>query len=112
MIYLLISLFLLLLPPILLFILLRYLYKNGEPISVLNKIALGLFFLLVAFGAIFCSFWAFAGGMSNAGNTSVNAALGIVPIGLIINLIGITSILILVKPKSHRSETSTIKNFK
>ncbi len=112
MFYLLISFHLLFLPTISLFILLRYLYKNGDPISVLNKIGLGLFFLLVAFGAIFCAFWTFAIGMGNAGNTCVTAALGIIPIGIIINIIAIPSILILVKPKSQRSETSTIRNFK
>jgi hypothetical protein len=76
------------------------LYKDGEPISAINKIGLGLFFLILAVGASFGAVYAFAWGMSSAGEKCVTAAIGMIPIGFLINLVGIPTILILVKPKA------------
>jgi len=87
-------------PLIILFFTLRYLNKTSQ-ISVLMKIALGIIFIATGIIATYFAMLTSMYGMSEKGVKCVTGAVFFIPLGFLVNVIGIPVFLILFKMRQR-----------
>jgi hypothetical protein len=104
---LLIPFLIILIPLVILFFFLRHLTK-AKKISVLLKIALGLVFIAIGIPTTFFAMTISISGMSDKGINCMTGAVAFIPLGFIVNLIGIPLLLALTKGRTKENlEVST-----
>lgn len=90
---LLIPFLIILIPVVTLYLVLQHLGKRKK-ISLLLKIALGLIFMIVGIMMTFIAVLVSINGMGNAGVTCATGAVVFLPLGILVNVIGIPLMLI------------------